>query len=99
MVENWNSANGFIFFGKGNKISTNRLENQEIAVLSLHLLQSCLVYVDTLMIQELLYQPKWIKTMQPENLRGLTPLIWSHVTPYRTFRLEFDERLPIEKVA
>jgi TnpA family transposase len=99
VVENWNSANGFIFFGKGKEISTNRLEDQEIAVLSLHLLQSCLVYVNTLMIQEVLSEPKWMKAMQPEDLRGLTPLIWSHVNPYGTFRLELDERLPIERVA
>ncbi len=36
VVENWNNANGFIFFGKGKEIATNRLEDQEIAVLSLH---------------------------------------------------------------
>jgi TnpA family transposase len=44
VVENWNSANSFIFCGKGGEIATNRLEDQEIAVLSLHLLQNCLVY-------------------------------------------------------
>ncbi len=99
VVENWNSANGFIFFGKGKEISTNRLEDQEIAVLSLHLLQSCLVYVNTLMIQQVLSEPKWMKTMEPEDLRGLTPLIWSHVNPYGTFRLDLDERLPIEMAA
>ena len=52
VVENWNSANGFIFYGKGGEISTNRYEDQEIAVLTLHLLQNCLVYVNTLMIQK-----------------------------------------------
>ena len=99
VVENWNSANGFIFFGKGKEISTNRLEDQEIAILSLHLLQSCLVYVNTLMIQSVLSEPKWMNAMQPEDLRGLTPLIWSHVNPYGTFRLDLDERLPIEIAA
>jgi len=52
VVENWNSANGFIFFGKGGEISTNRIEDQELAVLSLHLVQNCLVYINTLMIQK-----------------------------------------------
>jgi TnpA family transposase len=99
VVENWNNANGFIFFGKGKEIATNRLEDQEIAVLSLHLLQSCLVYVNTLMIQKVLSEPKWMKAMQPDDLRGLTPLIWSHVNPYGTFRLDLDERLPIEVAA
>ncbi|SCX57849.1 Tn3 transposase DDE domain-containing protein [Nitrosospira sp. Nsp1] len=34
--------------------SPNRLEDQELSVLSLHLLQLCLVYVNTLMIQRVL---------------------------------------------
>ena len=50
VVENWNSANGFIFYGKSGEVASNRLEDQELSVLSLHLLQLCLVYVNTLMI-------------------------------------------------
>ena len=99
VVEGWNNANGFIFFGKGKEIATNRLEDQEIAVLSLHLLQSCLVYVNTLMIQEVLSSSEWMKMMKPDDLRALTPLIWSHVNPYGTFRLNLDERLPIGQSA
>ena len=30
VVENWNSANSFIFFGKGGEVATNRLEDQEV---------------------------------------------------------------------
>ncbi|NER28184.1 MAG: Tn3 family transposase [Symploca sp. SIO1C4] len=99
VVESWNNANGFIFFGKGKEIATNRLEDQEIAVLSLHLLQSCLVYINTLMIQQVLSDSEWIELMEPEDLRGLTPLIWSHVNPYGVFRLNLSERLPIEVAA
>lgn len=99
VVENWNNANGFIFYGKGKEIATNRLEDQEIAVLSLHLLQSCLVYVNTLMIQQVLSQAQWMELMQPEDLRALTPLIWGHVNPYGTFQLDLEERLPIETAA
>nr|WP_258579811.1 Tn3 family transposase [Rhizobium favelukesii] len=39
VVENWNSANGFVFFGKGGEIATNRIDEQEISALALHLLQ------------------------------------------------------------
>ncbi len=59
VVENWNSANGFFFYGEGGEISSNRLEDQELSVLSLHLLQLCLVYVNTLMIQRVLAEPSW----------------------------------------
>jgi TnpA family transposase len=99
VVESWNNANGFIFFGKGKEIATNRLEDQEIAVLSLHLLQSCLVYVNTLIIQEVLGETAWMQRMKPNDLKALTPLIWSHVNPYGTFRLNLDERLPLKMVA
>ena len=34
VVENWNSANGFIFYGKSGEIATNRLDDQELSVLS-----------------------------------------------------------------
>ena len=97
MVENWNSANSFIFYGKGVEIATNRLEDQEIAVLSLHLLQACLVYINTLMIQQVLAEPAWLKRMAPEDFRGLSPLIYNHVNPYGIFELDMATRLPIEE--
>ncbi|MGH9900148.1 MAG: Tn3 family transposase, partial [Pyrinomonadaceae bacterium] len=39
VVENWNSANDFILYGKGGEFASNKLEVQEILMLSLHLLQ------------------------------------------------------------
>ncbi len=65
VVENWNSANGFIFYGKGGDIASNRLDDQELAVLSLHLLQSCLVSINTLMLQQVLADPAWMARMTP----------------------------------
>lgn len=96
VVENWNGANSFIFYGKSGEIASNRLSDQELAVLSLHLLQISLVYINTLMIQQVLSQPQWMKLMKSEDLRALSPLIWGHVNPYGTFRLDLNERLPIE---
>ena len=96
VVENWNSANGFIFYGKGGEIATNRMEDQEMAVLSLHLLQNCLVYINTIMFQNVLSEKKWFDLMTPEDLRAVTPLIYTHVNPYGTFRLDMKERLPLE---
>lgn len=99
VVENWNSANGFIFYGKGGEIATNRLEDQEIAVLSLHLLQACLVYINTLMIQQVLESPSWLEKMEPEDFRGLSSLIYHHINPYGIFELNMGVRLPIETAA
>jgi TnpA family transposase len=96
VIENWNSANSFIFYGKSGEISTNKIEDQEISVLSLHLLQNCLVYINTLMIQQVLSQKKWYDLMTQEDFRGLSPLIYSHVNPYGFFNLDMQERIPIE---
>jgi TnpA family transposase len=95
VVENWNGANAFIFYGKNGEINANQLAEQELSVLSLHLLQICLVYVNTLMIQEVLAEPKWLNRMEPRDRQALTPLIYPHVNPYGTFDLDMDTRIPI----
>ncbi len=95
-MENWNSANGFIFYGKNSEFATNRLDEQELSVLCLHLLQISLVYINTLMIQSVLAEPAWMEQMAKEDLRALSPLIWAHVNPYGTFRLDMNERLQLD---
>lgn len=95
VVENWNSANSFIFYGKSGEIQSNNLEDQELSVLSLHLLQNCLVYINTLMIQEILSKDKWRGKFFPEDYRALNPLIYFHVNPYGNFDLRMDERMGI----
>ena len=95
VVETWNSANGFIFFGRGGEVASNRLDDQEASVAALHLLQSCLVYVNTLMLQRVLAEDRWSERMTVADTRGLTPLIWAHVSPYGAFDLDMDRRLDI----
>ncbi len=95
LIENWNSANDFIWYGKGGEIAVNNKEDQEIAILSLHLLQICMVYVNTLLVQRVLEEKEWFSKMQPEDFRGLTPLFYGHVNPYGRLVLNMDERLMI----
>ena len=97
VVERWNGTNGFIFFGKGGEVATNRLEDQEVSVLSLHLLQIALVYVNTLMIQNVLGEEDWMSRMAAEDFRALTPLIHSHINPYGSFELDMEKRLPLDE--
>jgi len=93
VVENWNSANDFIFYGERGVFATNHVEDQELAVLSLHLLQICLVYINTLFIQEVLAEPAWRDRMTVDDWRGLTPLIYHHVNPYGRIELDMARRL------
>jgi len=95
VVENWNSANSFIFFGKGGEVATNRLEDQKLSVLALHLLQACLVYINTLMLQRVLEEPTWLKRMTEADMRGLNPLVYLHVTPYGKFDLDLEQRIDL----
>lgn len=97
VVENWNSANSFIFYGKGGEVASNQLEDQELSVLSLHLIQICLVYVNTLMIQRVLADAGWRKRLKEADLRALTPLIYTHINPYGRFELDMNARLQIDE--
>ena len=97
VVENWNSANGFIYFGKGGEISSNRMEDQELSVLALQLLQNSLVYVNTLMLQKVLQETAWSRRMTEEDWRGLSPLIYLHVNPYGQFELDLEQRIDFDR--
>src|SRR6266516_4326653 len=97
VIENWNGATAFIFYGHEGDFQTNRLDEQELAALSLHLLQICLIYINTLLVQRVLAEPRHYQAMQPADWRGLTPLFYQHVNPYGTFRLDMNERMQIEE--
>jgi hypothetical protein len=97
VIENWNSANDFILFGTGGEIATNRQEDQELMMLALHLLQNCLVFINTLMIQRVLRETAWEQRLTADDLRGLTPLMYSHISPYGAFLLDMHSRLDLEQ--
>ena len=62
-------------------------------VLCLRILQSALVFVNTLMLRDILGEPEWADLLTPADRRGLTPLFWSHVRPYGEVNLDMDARL------
>jgi hypothetical protein len=42
-----------------------------------------------------LNEAQWAKRMTPEDMRGLTPLIYSNANPYGLFVLNMEERLAL----
>lgn len=64
-------------------------------MLSLHLLQISLVYINTLLILNVLSEPLWQQRMTEEDWRSLTPLIYHHVNPYGRIELNMDQRLAL----
>ena len=95
IVERVNYAMDFIFYGKLGQINTNNIEDQELAILCLHLLQACVVYINTLIIQQVLAQNHWQNRLTVEDYRALTPLFSGHINPYGIFLLDFSKRISI----
>jgi len=95
VVESWNRGVQIIFFGKGGDIPSNRRDEQELSVLCLRVLQAAMVYINTPMIQDQLIAPALADALTVEDKRGLTPLIWAHISPYGEIRLDMQSRLEL----
>lgn len=95
VAENWNSANKDLFYGKDGDLAGQDKESQEVSVLALHLFQSALVHVNTLLMQQVLADPKWADTLTEADRRTLSPLFWTHVNPYGRFELDMNSRLDL----
>ena len=64
-------------------------------MLCLRVLQAAMVYINTLMIQDQLIAPALADALTVEDKRGLTPLIWAHISPYGEIRLDMQSRLEL----
>lgn len=95
VIEAWNRVNSVIFFGKSGEFATNRRDLQELGMLALHILQAAIVYINTLMVQDVLAEPAWDGVLTAEDRRGLTPLFWSHIQPYGEVKLNMTRRLAL----
>jgi hypothetical protein len=84
-----------VFFARRGELVSNRHEDHEISMLALHLLQNSMIYVNTLMLQQVLAQPHWAQKLTARDLGALTPLFWEHVNPYGRFELDMGVRLPL----
>ena len=93
--ENYNGVNDYIRFGKRGELASNRKEEQELGMLCLHILQSALGYINTLMIQDTLALPEWQGVLTDADQRGLTPVFHTNMTPYGEIQLRTDRRLDL----
>ncbi|MER5622151.1 Tn3 family transposase [Streptosporangium sp. NPDC002544] len=95
VVENWNSANEGIFYGKAGDLTGDDREHVEVSALALHLVQAAIVYLNTRMVQIVLAEPKWRKRLTHADRRGLSALFWAHVNLYGKFELGMSKRLDL----
>jgi hypothetical protein len=91
----WNSANHDLFYGKDGDLTGSDKESQEVSMLALHLLQSALVHVNTLLLQDILSEEKRQKRLTDADRRALSPLFWTHVNPYGRFELDMHSHLAL----
>lgn len=91
--ESWNAGNTVVYFGKGGDIPGRRRDEQELTVLCLRVLQASISYLNTLLIQDIL--TSGTIRLSAEDRRGITPLIWAHITPYGEVSVDLSRRLSL----
>ena len=96
VVERWNGVNDFIFYGKTGSLRSNNPLELKLSILCLHLLQLSMVYINTLMLQQVLVESNWLNKMDVEDKRAISPLINEHINPYGSFNLDLNKRLSIK---
>ena len=57
-----------------------------------------MVYVNTLMIQDVLAEPSWRTRMTDRDMAALSPLPHAHFNPYGNFDLDMSTHLPLEGI-
>lgn len=95
IIERWNGINDFIFYGKRRTLSGSNPAEFELQMLCLHILQLSMVYINTLLLQQILVESEWLVRMTLADKRAISPLINEHINPYGQFPLDMNTRLPI----
>jgi hypothetical protein len=57
-----------LLFGKAGEMASKHQKDLELSMLCLHLLQISMVYINTLMIQQILAERSWTKRLTKEDL-------------------------------
>jgi len=83
VVENWNSANDKIYYGREGVLTGDDREHAEVSMLALHLLQSSLVFINTQVLQAVLRDPQWAAKLADEDRRALSPPVLVTRQPLR----------------
>ncbi len=90
-VENWNSANSFICYGRRTEFQSNDPLMQEMTMLCLHLLQNSVILSNTIMMDRMIKKNNLIEKLSYEDRKALTPLFTSNINPYGDFVLDMSK--------
>lgn len=95
------SANDKIFYGKDGVLTGTDRAHVEVSVLAPHLLQSCLVYVNMLLVQAVLRDRAWAERLTAETAAPC-PRCSRRTSTLRTYgrlRLDMTTRLDLTSAA
>jgi hypothetical protein len=53
-------------------------------------------YINALLVQNVLSDPKWSSVLTKEDLHALSPLFHAHINPYGLVALNMNHRINIE---
>jgi TnpA family transposase len=99
VIENWNSANKDIFYGKAGELTGEDKESVEVSALALHLVQAAIGYLNTLLIQIVLAEPAWRDRLTDNDRRGLSALFWTHLNLYGRLEIDLERHLDLSFAA
>ncbi|MER6563441.1 Tn3 family transposase [Streptomyces sp. NPDC001027] len=99
IVENWNSANNDLFYGKDGDLAGQPRNPRRCPCSPSTYSSSALVHVNTLLMQQVLADPKRADTLTAADRRSLPPLFWTHVHLYGRFELDMNSRLDLDLTA
>jgi hypothetical protein len=97
VVEQWNSANVAIYYGKEGELTPRPGDPGDLharpapAPISAGL-------VNTRLIDRILSEPAWAAKMTERDLRGLAPMFWGNVLLHGVFAIDLNKRLDYDRV-
>ena len=94
-IERWHKFGKNIFIGHGGKLQEDSLEEQYRTLLMLNVVLNCIVFWNTLAIQQIVEElrDEGIKISEKE-LRHITPTMINHIDLIGKFEINFDRTVP-----
>jgi hypothetical protein len=87
--EGFYAPNDFVFFANRGEPAGNRSDDHETGMLCLHLILNAMVYINTLMMQQVLERPHWTDRLTAVDSAPLPRYLGAH-QPQRAIRTRYD---------
>ena len=91
IIENWNSYRSFISYGNNSELKTNNPEKQELSILCLQFIQNAIIFMNTLLIERVIWSEGFNKRMVPKDKEALTALLSLNINPYGYINMDYNK--------